>query len=109
MSDMHSHANPQSHITCIHPPTGTSSTSSPDSESIDPNPVYALHSLAATVPGQASVVQGDSLILMDGKNSHWWLVRVVKTQQVGYIPAKNVETPLERLARLKEGKSGDEP
>ena len=41
-----------------------SSTLSIPNESIDFDMVYALHSFAATVEGQANVVKGDSLFLM---------------------------------------------
>jgi hypothetical protein len=61
----------------------------------------------ATVEGQANVVKGDSLFLMDDSNSYWWLVRVLKTQEVGYIPAENIETPYERLARLNKHRNVD--
>src|ERR1700722_18995800 len=80
---------------------GSSSLSIPN-ESIDFDLVYSLHRFAATVEGQANVVKGDSLFLMDDSNSYWWLVRVLKTQEVGYIPAENIETPFERLARLNK-------
>lgn len=69
-------------------------------EDIDYDVVYALHTFLATVEGQASVVKGDQLTLLDDSNSYWWLVRVLKTQLVGYIPAENIETPEERLARF---------
>ncbi|THH32153.1 hypothetical protein EUX98_g2026 [Antrodiella citrinella] len=85
---------------------GSSSLSIPN-ESIDFDLVYALHSFAATVEGQANVVKGDSLVLMDDSNSYWWLVRVLKTQEVGYIPAENIETPFERLARLNKHRNVD--
>ncbi|KAF8834838.1 hypothetical protein BDN67DRAFT_959602 [Paxillus ammoniavirescens] len=85
---------------------GSSSLSIPN-ESIDFDLVYSLHSFAATVEGQASVVKGDSLFLMDDTNSYWWLVRVLKTQDVGYIPAENIETPFERLARLNKHRNVD--
>jgi len=84
-----------------------SSTLSIPNESIDFDMVYALHSFAATVDGQANVVKGDSLYLMDDSNSYWWLVRVLKTQEVGYIPAENIETPFERLARLNKHRNVD--
>jgi hypothetical protein len=61
----------------------------------------------ATVEGQASVVKGDSLVLLDDANSYWWLVRVLKTEDVGYIPAENIETPFERLARLNKHRNVD--
>lgn len=61
----------------------------------------------ATVEGQASVVKGDSLVLLDDANSYWWLVRVLKTEDVGYIPAENIETPYERLARLNKHRNID--
>ncbi|KAI7862176.1 hypothetical protein BDF14DRAFT_1858855 [Spinellus fusiger] len=67
---------------------------------IDFDLVYALHTFAATVEGQASVVKGDTLTLLDDTNSYWWLVKVLKTAEIGYIPAENIETPYERLARL---------
>ncbi|KAH9963289.1 hypothetical protein BC827DRAFT_1194679 [Russula dissimulans] len=85
---------------------GSSSLSIPN-ESIDFDLVYSLHSFAATVEGQASVVKGDSLVLMDDSNSYWWLVRVLKTQEIGYIPAENIETPFERLARLNKHRNVD--
>ena len=65
------------------------------------------HSFLATVEGQASVVKGDSLVLLDDANSYWWLVRVLKTEDVGYIPAENIETPYERLARLNKHRNVD--
>lgn len=84
----------------------SSSPSIPD-EHIDFDLVYALHTFLATVEGQASVVKGDSLTLLDDSNSYWWLVRVLKTQAVGYIPAENIETPFERLARLNKHRNVD--
>lgn len=36
-----------------------------------------------------------------------WLVRVLRTQEVGYIPAENIETPFERLARLNKHRNVD--
>lgn len=84
-----------------------SSELSVPNESIDFDLVYAFHSFAATVEGQANVVKGDSLVLMDDSNSYWWLVRVLKTQEVGYIPAENIETPFERLARLNKHRNVD--
>ena len=84
----------------------TSSLSVPN-ESIDFDLVYSLTNFAATVEGQASVVKGDSLFLMDDSNSYWWLVRVLKTQEVGYIPAEIIETPFERLARLNRHRNVD--
>src|SRR5258708_4057901 len=84
-----------------------SSSLSIPNESIDFDLVYSLHSFAATVEGQASVVKGDSLFLMDDSNSYWWLVRVLKTQEIGYIPAENIETPFERLARLNKHRNVD--
>jgi hypothetical protein len=68
----------------------TSSPSIPDSD-IDFDLVYALHTFVATVEGQASVVKGDNLMLLDDSNSYWWLVKVLKTGEIGYIPAENIE------------------
>jgi hypothetical protein len=68
----------------------TSELSIPDSN-IDFSLVYALHTFVATVEGQASVVKGDALTLLDDSNSYWWLIKVLKTSEVGYIPAENIE------------------
>lgn len=84
-----------------------SSSLSIPNESIDFDLVYSLHSFAATVEGQANVVKGDRLVLIDDSNSYWWLVRVLKTQEIGYIPAENIETPFERLARLNKHRNVD--
>lgn len=83
-----------------------SASSVPD-EDIDFGLTYALHTFVATVEGQASVLKGDSLVLLDDANSYWWLVRVLKTEEVGYIPAENIETPWERLARLNKHRNVD--
>lgn len=53
--------------------------------------VYALHTFVATLDGQICVLKGDILTLLDDSNSYWWLVRCVKTLEVGYIPAENIE------------------
>ncbi|CAG8541114.1 11048_t:CDS:10 [Ambispora leptoticha] len=81
--------------------------SSPDipDENIDFDRVYALHNFAATVDGQASVEKDEPLTLMDDSNSYWWLVKVLRTDSIGYIPADNIETPNERLARLYKHKN----
>ena len=68
---------------------------------------FLSHTFVATVEGQASVVKGDSLVLLDDTNSYWWLVNVLKTEDVGYIPAENIETPYERLARLNKFRNVD--
>ncbi|CCF54762.1 hypothetical protein NDA11_006294 [Ustilago hordei] len=84
----------------------SSSPSIPD-ENINFDLVYALHNFVATVEGQATVHKGNSLTLLDDSNSYWWLVRVLRTQEVGYIPAENIETPFERLARLNKHRNVD--
>ncbi|KAG0047459.1 hypothetical protein BGZ83_007473 [Gryganskiella cystojenkinii] len=77
-----------------------SETMSLTEDDIDFNLVYAFHTFVATQEGQASVVRNDSLMLLEDSNVYWWLVRVLKTGVIGYIPAENIETPFERLARL---------
>lgn len=64
--------------------------------------VYAGHTFLKTVEGQVSVTKGDVLRLEEDSNSYWWLVRLLRTNEVGYIPAEGVETPFERLARLNK-------
>ncbi|KAG0366167.1 hypothetical protein BGZ54_005714 [Gamsiella multidivaricata] len=71
-------------------------------DDIDFNLVYAFHTFVATQEGQASVVRNDSLMLLEDTNVYWWLVRVLKTGVIGYIPAENIETPFERMARLNK-------
>jgi hypothetical protein len=43
--------------------------------------------------GQLSVVQGDTLEMLDDTNAYWWLVRNVKTSEHGFVPAEFVEVP----------------
>lgn len=76
-------------------------------ETIDFDLVYSLRNFVATTEGQANVHKGDTLFLMDDSNSYWWLVRVLKTGDIGYIPAENIETPIERLARLNKHRNVD--
>ncbi|KAJ3237945.1 hypothetical protein HDU81_008697 [Chytriomyces hyalinus] len=71
-------------------------------EPIDPLSMYAVNTFVASLDGQVSVIKGDALALLDDSNSYWWLVRCRKTDEIGYIPAENIETPFERLARLNE-------
>lgn len=60
-----------------------------DTEDIDFEFVYALHTFVATVEGQANATKGDTMVLLDDSNSYWWLVRVVKDSSIGayYDPA----------------------
>lgn len=80
--------------------TFTSSPSIPD-ENINFDLVYALHTFVATVEGQASVFKGDALTLLDDSNSYWWLVSVLKTSEVGYIPAENIEVHFSYLIHIE--------
>lgn len=56
-----------------------------DSEDIDFEFVYALHTFVATVEGQANATKGDTMVLLDDSNSYWWLVRVVKDSSIGML------------------------
>ena len=70
--------------------------------------MYALHSFAATVEGQANGTKGDMLVLLDDTNSYWWLVRIVKDHSVGnslnvlYLLFKDIFPP-KRSKLLKNG------
>lgn len=57
-----------------------------DTEDIDFDFVYALHTFVATVEGQANATKGDTMVLLDDSNSYWWLVRVVKDSSIGKCP-----------------------
>lgn len=54
-----------------------------ETEDIDFEFVYALHTFVATVEGQANATKGDTMVLLDDSNSYWWLVRVVKDGSIG--------------------------
>ena len=54
-----------------------------ETEDIDFDFVYALHTFIATVEGQANATKGDTMVLLDDTNSYWWLVRVVKDGSIG--------------------------
>ncbi|KAI1430795.1 hypothetical protein GGR50DRAFT_698642 [Xylaria sp. CBS 124048] len=78
-----------------------------DADDIDFEFVYALHTFVATVEGQANATKGDTMVLLDDSNSYWWLVRIVKDNSIGYLPAEHIETPTERLARLNKHRNID--
>ncbi|KAI4728752.1 hypothetical protein E4T49_03502 [Aureobasidium sp. EXF-10728] len=78
-----------------------------ETEDIDFDFVYALHTFVATVEGQANAGKGDTMVLLDDSNSYWWLVRIVKDNSIGYLPAEHIETPTERLARLNKHRNVD--
>ncbi|KAJ4290578.1 protein phosphatase regulator [Kalmusia sp. IMI 367209] len=94
-----------------------------EAEDIDFEFVYSLHTFVATVEGQANATKGDTMVLLDDSNSYWvrwysiltpnlanenqWLVRVVKDNSIGYLPAEHIETPTERLARLNKHRNID--
>lgn len=54
-----------------------------ETEDIDFEFVYALHTFVATVEGQANATKGETMVLLDDSNSYWWLVRVVKDSSIG--------------------------
>lgn len=56
-----------------------------DTEDIDFEFVYALHTFVATVEGQANATKGDTMVLLDDSNSYWWLVRVAKDSSIGML------------------------
>lgn len=60
-----------------------------ETEDIDFEFVYALHTFVATVEGQANATKGDTMVLLDDSNSYWWLVRVVKDASIGTISNLN--------------------
>ncbi|KAM0149761.1 hypothetical protein ACHAPG_009231 [Botrytis cinerea] len=62
-----------------------------ESEDIDFEFVYALHTFVATVEGQANATKGDTMVLLDDS----------------YLPAEHIETPTERLARLNKHRNID--
>ena len=60
-----------------------------ETEDIDFEFVYALHTFVATVEGQANATKGDTMVLLDDSNSYWWLVRIVKDSSIGTFPHGN--------------------
>lgn len=61
-----------------------------ETEDIDFDFVYALHTFVATVEGQANATKGDTMVLLDDSNSYWWLVRVVKDGSIGEVLSRIV-------------------
>lgn len=64
-----------------------------DTEDIDFELVYALHTFIATVEGQANATKGDAMVLLDDSNSYWWLVRVVKDSSIGMMSSRDAFCP----------------
>ena len=54
-----------------------------ETEDIDFELVYALHTFVATVEGQANATKGENMVLLDDSNSYWWLVRVLRDGSIG--------------------------
>jgi hypothetical protein len=71
-----------------------------ETEDIDFEFVYALHTFVATVEGQANATKGDTMVLLDDSNSYWWLVRVVKDSSIG---KSLYESPVLRVEALTRG------
>jgi len=71
-----------------------------DDDEIDFNMVYALCDFTGTVEGQATVIQGEPLVLKDDSNSYWWLVQRQYSSDIGYVPAEVLESAFEKLARI---------
>ncbi|KAI9221355.1 hypothetical protein BC828DRAFT_397525 [Blastocladiella britannica] len=86
-------------------PTAPATPATPLSEDVDFSLVYALHTFVATMEGQVAVVRNEPLILLDDSNSYWWLVKPLRSNTIGYIPAEIIETPYERLARVNQQKN----
>ncbi|KAI9173306.1 protein phosphatase regulator [Blastocladiella emersonii ATCC 22665] len=86
-------------------PTAPMTPSTPLSDDVDFSLVYALHTFVATMEGQVAVVRNEPLILLDDSNSYWWLVKPLRSNTIGYIPAEIIETPYERLARVNQQKN----
>lgn len=63
-----------------------------ETEDIDFEFVYALHTFVATVEGQANATKGDTMVLLDDSNSYWWLVRVVKDSSIGKLDSTILST-----------------
>ena len=77
-----------------------------DTEDIDFEFVYALHTFVATVEGQANATKGDTMVLLDDSNSYWWLVRVVKDSSIGLSTLPSPATMLcSQQARLSSGRT----
>ncbi|EPZ35415.1 hypothetical protein O9G_003826 [Rozella allomycis CSF55] len=84
--------------------------SSTSSYSEDPNRkhgecFYAIKTFVASLEGQITVYKNDVLTLLDDSNSYWWLVRSLKSGEVGYVPAENLENENERVARFNKDKN----
>lgn len=57
--------------------------------------MYALQTFARNGENLVCVLRGDKLILLNDENNYWWLVRTVKTGEIGYVPADIIEVSLD--------------
>ncbi|KAJ1896645.1 hypothetical protein LPJ66_003869, partial [Kickxella alabastrina] len=81
------------------------SVSSLVDEDVDFSYVYALFHFPQMVDGQVTVDEGEKLTLLDDSNSYWWLVQNLRDNQMGYIPADNIESAFGKLARVNRRKN----
>lgn len=80
-----------------------------DTEDIDFDFVYALHTFFATVEGQANATKGDTMVLLDDSNSYWWLVRVVKDGSIGkhFFVERHFSSKMSRLPTCRAYRDTD--
>lgn len=66
---------------------------------------YAAGAFEAVLRGQVTIKNGEPLVILSDTHWYWWMVRVVRTGQVGFVPGELVELPNERLARRNSEKN----
>lgn len=76
-----------------------------ETEDIDFEFVYALHTFVATIEGQANATKGETMVLLDDSNSYWWLVRVVKDSSIGRLIARGTFGRADIRGRISSGRT----
>lgn len=71
----------------------------------DPTPekdkiLYCSQTFVARLEGQVTVFEEEPVLLLDDSHPFWWLIRLVKTGEVGFIPGEITDVSNEHVERM---------
>ncbi|PVU94679.1 hypothetical protein BB561_002351 [Smittium simulii] len=74
---------------------------------LDFSKYYAVYSVEPEFPGQIAIIRNDLLNILDDSdpNGDLWLVRNLRTNQIGLVEVDSIESATERLARTNTFKN----
>ena len=69
----------------------------------DPTPekdkiLYCSQTFVARLEGQVTVFEEEPVLLLDDSHPFWWLIRLVKTGEVGFIPGEITDVSVDLVS-----------